>query len=768
MRFQASWVVPRFLLLSLFATNLIGADAGSDSKEKESPPTLSIESIYEKNEFNAKGYSGRWADDSSGYYRTVDSAETKGGKDIVLIDPKTGDTNIVVAAQDLIPPHENSPLSVESYMFSKDRSKLLIFTNSKRVWRTNERGDYWVLDRTSLELDRIGGDAPPSSLMFAKFSPDGKYVGYAHDRNLYVEELRSGRIKQLTATTSDTIINGSFDWVYEEEFEMHDGWRWSPNSDAITFWQVDTSGVRRYPLIDNVSGLYPEIEWIPYPKTGEVNSSVRAGVVSIDGGEIRWFEVPGDPRNHYIHSLEWPEHGNGVVIQQLNRLQNTNKFFIGDPTTGSVRELFEDTDAAWVDVREKNRWAGEGNRFPWLSERDGWRHLYAVDAGTGKMKKLFDDPMDVISLVRFVKETGDIYFIASPTNATQRYLYRTSIKGGSPKRITPADQPGTHGYNISPDGKWAIHTWSSFDVPPVVDLVSPPDHKQIRVLEDNAKLKEKLAKLNLPPVEFFKVPIEKDVEVDAYCIKPPNFDPSNKYPAIVYVYGEPAGQTVRDTWQGGGGLWHRLLAKDGAVVFSFDNRGTPAPKGRAWRKSIYRQVGILAAADQAAALRKTLEERPYLDPKRVGVWGWSGGGSMTLDAMFKNPDLYAAGIAVASVPNMRLYDTIYQERYMGLPDDNVDGYRNGSSINFAQQLKGNLLIVHGTGDDNVHYQGVEALIDRLEFSKKHFELMIYPNRTHGIFEGQNTTLHLRETMLDFWRRHLLGAEPGKAVDEQTN
>lgn len=749
------------LLLSLAVGGVCAADAEKKPDEQKTP-TLSIESIYAQNEFNSKGYSGRWADDGSGYYREVDSAETKGGKDIVLIDPISGRTNIVVNAQDLIPRHENSPLNVEDYAFSRDRSKLLIFTNSKRVWRTNERGDYWVLDRTSLELDKIGGDAPSSSLMFAKFSPDGKYVGYARDRNLFVEELRSGRIKQLTATTSDTIINGSFDWVYEEEFEMHDGWRWSPNSDAITFWQVDTSGVRRYPLIDNVSGLYPEIEWIPYPKTGEVNSSVRAGVVSIDGGEIRWFEVPGDPRNHYIHSLEWPEHGNGVVIQQLNRLQNTDKFFIGDPTTGSVRELFEDTDAAWVDVREKNRWAGEVNRFPWLSERDGWRHLYSVDAETGKMKKLFDDPMDVISLVRFVKETGDIYFIASPTNATQRYLYQTIIKGRSPKRITPADQLGSHSYNISPDGKWAIHTWSSFDVPPVVDLVSLPDHKQIRVLEDNAKLKGKLAKLDLPPVEFFEVPIEKDVEVDAYCVKPPNFDPAKKYPAIVYVYGEPAGQTVVDTWQGGE-LWHRLLAKDGAIVFSFDNRGTPAPKGRAWRKSIYRQVGILAAADQAAALRKTLADRPYLDPKRVGVWGWSGGGSMTLDAMFKHPDLYTAGIAVASVPNMRLYDTIYQERYMGLPDDNVDGYRNGSAINFAQQLKGNLLIVHGTGDDNVHYQGVEALIDRLEFSKKHFELMIYPNRTHGIGEGQNTTLHLRETMLDFWRRNLFGAESETAA-----
>ncbi len=375
------------------------------------------------------------------------------------------------------------------------------------------------------------------------------------------------------------------------------------------------------------------------------------------------------------------------------------------------------------------------------------------------MKALYDDPLDVASAVRFVEETGEIYFTASPTNATQRYLYRTSLQGSRPERITPADQPGTHGYGVSPDGKWALHTWTAFGEPPIVDLVRLPDHRRVRVLEDNQKLKDKLAQLNPPPVEFFRVPITADLEADAYCLKPANFDPSRKYPLIVYVYGEPAGQTVTDTWHGAGGLWHRLLANEGFVVMSFDNRGTPAPRGRAWRKSVYRQVGILAPADQAAALEHTLEARPYLDRGRVGIWGWSGGGSMTLNALLKYPKLYQAGIAVAAVPNMRLYDTIYQERYMGLPDDNVDGYREGSPLHFAHQLEGNLLLVHGTGDDNVHYQGMEALVDRLVHHKKRFEMLVYPNRTHSISEGQNTSVHLREAMLDFWRRRLAGTTP---------
>jgi dipeptidyl-peptidase-4 len=717
-------------------------------------PRLSIASIFEKNEFSAESYAGRWADDGAGYYRTVDSAETQGGRDIVGIDPATGTTNILVAAQDLIPAGEASPLSIADYVFSRDRSKVLIFTNTKRVWRHHDRGDYWVLDRGSLELRKLGGDARPSSMRHAKFSPDGRQVGYVCERNLYVEEVRGGRIRQLTTTSGDDLIHGAFDWVYEEEFEIRDGWRWNPDGSAIVFWQIDSSGVRRFPLIDQVSGLYPEIQWIAYPKAGEQNPAARAGVVELASDGITWLQVPGDPRDHYIHSVEWPEHAGGVIIQQLNRLQNTQRVFRADPNTGTVRELFGETDAAWVDVRVVNHWAAKAPLFPWLSERDGWRRLYAVRAEDGHAERLFDATMDVISLAQFVAESGEVYFLASPENATQRYLYRTSIRGGAPERLTPADQPGTHSYNISPDGKWALHTWSSFDMPPVVEFISLPDHRVLRVLEDNRKLRDKLAKLELPPVEFFQAEVAPDLAVDAYCLKPPGFDPEQQYPVLVYVYGEPAGQTVRDSWSGNGGLWHRLLAQEGFVVLSFDNRGTPAPRGRDWRKSIYRQVGVLAVADQAAALEHTLAQQPYLDAARVGIWGWSGGGSMTLNALLKHPDRYHAGIAVAAVPNLRLYDTIYQERYMGLPDDNVEGYRAGSPLHFAHQLKGRLLLVHGTGDDNVHYQGVEALIDRLVHHRKPFELMIYPNRSHGIHEGQNTTLHLRETMLDFWRRTL--------------
>ena len=288
------------------------------------------------------------------------------------------------------------------------------------------------------------------------------------------------------------------------------------------------------------------------------------------------------------------------------------------------------------------------------------------------------------------------------------------------------------------------------------------------LLEDNEKLKEQFADVDQSPVEFFQVPINEELSVDAYCIKPPGFDPEKRYPVIVYVYGEPAGQTVRDSWGGSGMLWHRFLAQKGFVVFSFDNRGTPAPRGREWRKSVYRKVGIIAPQDQAAALREVLKDRAYLDAERVGIWGWSGGGSMTLNALFKYPDLYHVGISVASVPNMRYYDTIYQERYMGLPDDNVKGYHDGSPLFYADQLEGDLLLVHGTGDDNVHYQGFEVLVDRLVHHNKQFQTLAYPNRSHSIGEGQNTTLHLRRAMWKFWKTRLLNLKTEKKRKSKRN
>lgn len=741
------------VMLAAWLAGALGAE-----KEPEDPAILTLKRIYDSDDFNEDGFSGQWLENGSGY-TTFESAEGKGasgGRDLVLHDPATDAKTILVRASDLVPPGRSSPLSVSGHTWSKDMSKLLIFTNTKRVWRSNTRGDYWVLDRSSHELRRLGADAPASSLMFAKFSPSGEQVAYVRDNNLYLEQLSSRQVVPLTTNGSATIINGTFDWVYEEELFLRDGFRWSPDGSRIALWEFDTAGVRNYPLVNNTDALYPEVQWIQYPKAGEMNAAGWIGVIDVNTGARRRLDVPGDPRQHYLHYLEWDDDSQGLLVQQFNRLQSTNHLFLADATTGRITSLLTERDDAWVDQQRDLHLEPGRKRLIWLSERDGWRHAYAVRKEDGKTTRITHGDYDVMAVAHWDDEKGTLYFMASPDNPTQRYLYKARLGKTKVERVTPSDQAGSHQYKISPDGLWAVHSWSAFDEPERTELISLPDHKQVRVLAENDKLKKRFAELKKGRIELQRVRIAPGVELDSWQLLPPDLDPAKKYPLLIYVYGEPAGQTVQDEWGGKSLLWHLMLTQHGYVVMSFDNRGTPAPRGRDWRKYVHRKVGILAPEDQAAAVKKVLEDNPFLDPDRVGVWGWSGGGSMTLNAILKYPDLYKTGIAVASVPNQRYYDTIYQERYMGLPKDNVDGYYNGSSVNFAHQLKGHLLLIHGTGDDNVHYQGAEALVNELIRNQKQFHMMAYPNRTHGISERPGTTMHLHQLMTDFLHDHLGG------------
>ncbi|HIA50084.1 MAG TPA: S9 family peptidase, partial [Acidobacteria bacterium] len=400
------------------------------------------------------------------------------------------------------------------------------------------------------------------------------------------------------------------------------------------------------------------------------------------------------------------------------------------------------------------RWLNTGTEFTWVSERDGWRHVYRVSMDDGNPTLITPGDFDVIS-IEAVDEAGNwLYFIGSPSNPTQRYLYRTALDGRTePERLTPTEAAGTHRYDIAPGASWAFHTYSSFGTPPVVNVVRLPSHEIIRTPVTNATLHARLSALERGNVEFFRVEIGQGVELDGWRMMPPDFDPTKRYPILFHVYGEPAGQTVLDRWGGDRYLWHLLLTQRGYLVVSVDNRGTPAPRGRAWRKIVYRQIGILASADQAAAARAILEW-PYVDPARVGIWGWSGGGSMTLNMMFRHPEIYQTGMSVAPVTNQRFYDTIYQERYMGLPTENEAGFTNGSPITHVDGLQGNLLLVHGTGDDNVHYQSSEALVNALIEKNKAFTMMAYPNRTHAIREGENTSRHLFELLTRYLEEHL--------------
>jgi dipeptidyl-peptidase-4 len=744
----------RFYVFAI-ALIILFACAPQQGQEKD-PSLLTLERIYSSDEFRGERFGpARWLKERSGYTTLERSKSNKDGRDIVLYDAESGEQEILVPASRLIPEGEKEPLSISNYVWSADGKKLLIFTNTKRVWRQNTRGDYWVLDLSDWSLHKLGGDAEPSTLMFAKFSPDGNRVGYVIKNNIYVEDLKNNRITQLTQDGSETIINGTFDWVYEEEFGLRDGWRWSPDGKWIAYWQLDAEGIKTFYLINNTDSLYPKLTPLQYPKVGETNSSSRIGVVSAGGGKTRWFELEGDPRNHYIARMDWAANSEEIIFQRLNRLQNTIWLMMGNIQNGKVRTILTERDEAWVEVVDDLHWLDDGKSFTWVSEQDGWSHVYLASRDGGEVKCLTPVEYDVVSVQSIDEEGGWIYFIASPDNPTQRYLFRIPLDGtGEAERITPQEQKGNHGYRISPDSRWSFHTFSTFDEPSVTELVRLPEHEVVRTLVENSNLRKKVQALKRQPVEFFRVDIGKNVMLDGWCMKPHDFDSNKRYPVLFFVYGEPAGSTVGDRWGGNRYLWHLMLTQQGYVVMSVDNRGTRVPRGREWRKCIYRQIGILASADQAAALQAIIKRWPWVDSTRIGIWGWSGGGSMSLNAIFRYPDLYKMAMAVAFVSNQRYYDTIYQERYMGLPEDNVEGFKNGSPITFAHQLEGNLLIIHGTGDDNVHYQNFEALVNELIKHNKHFTMMSYPNRSHGISEGENTTRHLYELLTRYLKENL--------------
>jgi len=715
---------------------------------------LSLEDIYTNNLYGVKGIGQvRWMKDNKGY-SYLKRNESTSGTDLLRYDVVTGVESILVNSNQLIPAGNTKPLDIADYIWSDDNSKLLIFTNTRKVWRYHTRGDYWVLNRSTGKLKQIGKSLEEASLMFAKFSPDGNKIAYVSKLNIYVEDLASGLLKQLTKDGGKNIINGTFDWVYEEELDSRDGFRWSPDSKNIAYWQADTKGVGTFYMINNVDSIYSKPIPLPYPKVGTDNSAVKVGVVSIQGGPTKWFAIPGDPKNNYLARMEFIPESDEVMIQQLNRLQNTNKVWIGNTRTMALKNIMTDTDDAFLDVHDDIVWLEQNKSFTWTSERDGWMHLYKVSRDGKDVRLITNGNFDVVQINCIDPEHGYVYYIASPDNYTQRYLYRSKLDGiGTAERISPAGSAGQHAYQISADSKYAIHSFENSSTPKRIALIDLATHRELKLLEDNAVLKQRINELGIKPREFFKVDIG-DIILDAWMIKPIDFDPSKKYPVIMHVYGEPAGSTVQDNWGVGDMLWHQYLATQGYITISVDNRGTRVPRGRDFRKSIYRQIGLLASDDQAKAVLQITKTYPFVDASRIGSWGWSGGGQMTLMAMFRYPDVYKAGIAVSFVALQNLYDNIYQERYMGLPADNVAGYRDGSPLSHAQNLKGNLLIMHGTGDDNVHYQNFERLVNELIKNNKQFDMMSYPMRDHGIYQGKNTTLHLRKTMERFWKDNL--------------
>ncbi len=686
-----------------------------------------------------------WAKNGNAYF------QISAGEITSVSLPKNERTTIV--SRDLLTPAgQVNALAVRGFQFSDDGTKVLIYTNSKRVWRYETRGDYWVADLTSNKLTQIGKDKPASSLMFAKLSPDGSKVAYVSKHNLYVENIDGTNSKALTTDGTDRIINGTFDWVYEEEFDCRDGFRWSPDGKSIAYWQIDARKIKNFLMINNTDSIYSFTIPVEYPKVGEDPSSCKIGVVDIATAQTKWMNVPGDNVQHYIPRMQWIPGSNEIILQQLNRQQNESKLFICNAANGTSNAVYTETAKAWIDAYTDWKWLNGNKEFTLLTEKDGWKHLYKISRDGKKQTLVTKGNYDVIDVKLIDEKSNLAYFLASPLNATQKYLFKTKLDGqGKLEQITPSVLPGTHNYDISPNAAFARHTYNSSIVRPITEWLN---FNTGNPLSMDGSISSQLAKQEPPKnkVEFFKVKTEDGVELDGWMKKPDNFNPDKKYPVVFYVYGEPASPTATDTYGAGVNfLYHGDMAKDGYIYISMDNRGAPVPKGSEWRKSIYKSIGTLNIRDQAMAAKKLLATYPFMDKDRVAVWGWSGGGSSTLNLLFQYPEIYKTGIAIAAVGNQLTYDNVYQERYMGTPFPSKEAYVKGSPITYAKNLKGNLLYIHGTGDDNVHYQNAEMLINELIKNGKVFQLMSYPNRTHSISEGEGTSEHLSLTYTKFLR-----------------
>lgn len=726
------------------------------SQETTDPSLLTINRIYNSSEFSQQSLKPiHWIDGGDSYIIIENSLR---GNELIKYNSETLKKEVYLSASQLKNPFTNSVISVEEFTLSEDESKILLFTNSSRVWRSNTKGDYWVYDFDNKELKQIGKTFPPSSLMFAKFTKDNSKVAYVQNFNLYMETIHDSEINQLTSDGTGDIINGTFDWVYEEEFGCRDGFRIHDSGDYIAFWQLNATGTGEHYMINNTDSIYPQIIPIQYPKVGESPSACKIGIVNINSAEINWIPVPGGERENYIPAIQWINE-ESLLIQQLNRHQNHLKMWEYNLSTKELKLLYQEQEETWVDIKypdiTANGWGrtdmhmtDSDQSFLRMTETDGWRHIYKINTVNGDKTLITKGEYDVASIQN--SSHDDVYFMASPENKTQRFLYHVQSDGSDElKRLTPREFEGINRYDISPNGKYAIHKHSSHSKPYSVRLVSLPFHKTISTLIGNDIYKRKLETLSLPKIEFFKVETEEGITIDGRMIKPHDFDESKKYPVLFHVYGEPWGQVAQDAFVG---LWNIMLAQKGYIIIDMDNRGTPVLNGSEWRKSIYRKIGTMNTRDQALAAKEVLKW-DFIDEDRTAVWGWSGGGSMTLNLLFQYPDIYQTGIAIAAVAYQLTYDNIYQERYMGLPQENEEDFLKGSPIHYADQLEGNLLLIHGTADDNVHYQNAEMLINELVRCNKLFDLMIYPNRSHGIWEGDNTTRHLYSTMTSYLLEH---------------
>ena len=711
---------------------------------------LRLEDIYRKGTFSAQSVSGvNWMNDGR-YYSSEVADEQNGVTDIVRYDVTTGQpVNPIIEGENLKPEGSDKPIKFDDYTFSPDEQKVLFSTEREQIYRRSFKAEYYVYDLQTKKLTKLSNGGKQ---MYATFSPDAKRVAFARENNMFFVDLSTMQETQITTTGKhNEIINGYADWVYEEEFSFAKGFDWSPDGSKISFYTFDESRVPEFNM-QMWGQLYPQDYKFKYPKAGEANSVVTVSVYHVTKGHTVKMDTDSE-QDIYLPRLKWTSNPNLLSIQRMNRLQNTLEILHANATTGKVNVVLKETDKAYIDITDDLTYLKDDRHFIHSSEKDGYNHLYLYKLNGKLVRQITKGNWEVSSFIGFDEKKDLLYYLSTEVSPLDRHLYRISSKGRNKKRLT--EKAGTHSINMNPDYTYYLDYHSAANVPPVVSLHTAKDGKLVEVLEDNQKLRDQLAQYNMANQEFFTLKTTDSTQLNGWMIKPPGFDPSKKYPVLMFVYGGPGSQTVTNNWGGSNYLWHQLLAGKGLIIVSVDNRGTGG-RGAGFKKETYANLGKYEVEDQIEAA-KWLGRQPYVDKDRIGIWGHSFGGYMTLLALTKGNGVFRAGIAVAPVTSWRFYDTIYTERFLKTPQENALGYDDNSPLLFAGQLQGALLLIHGTGDDNVHFQNAVAMQDALISANKQFESFYYPNRNHGI-GGGITSLHRFRMMTGFLERNLIDPE----------